>query len=322
MQLAGRHAVIFGGAGFIGGHLAARLAREGAQVLVADHEPPRGPLPAGVTYLTADVREPIGFEAPGPDPLVFNLAAVHRTPGHPDHEYFETNVAGAENVTAFCDAHGAKALWFTSSISVYGPTETPRSEQSPLEPTSAYGKSKRRAEELHRAWVEQGDGRRLVVVRPAAVFGPGENGNFTRLARTLRRGVFLYPGRKDTLKACGYVDDLVGSMLFMADRADPLVTYNYGYPTPPTIEQICATFVSVGGLKPPRGVVPAAPVMAAARVLSGAGLKTFDPDRVRKVFTSTNIQAKALAEAGFPYETDLAEAIRRWRAADPAGEFV
>ncbi len=78
--------------------------------------------------------------------------------------------------------HGASSLFFTSSISVYGPTEEPRTESSPLAPVSAYGESKLEAEGIHRRWVEAAAGRRLVVVRPAAVFGPGENGNFTRLA--------------------------------------------------------------------------------------------------------------------------------------------
>lgn len=322
LDLRDRHAVVFGGAGFIGGHLVASLTAAGATVLVADHEPPRGPLPAGATYLSADVREPIAFEAPGPDPLVFNLAAVHRTPGHPDHEYFETNVAGATNVTAFCARHGATRLWFTSSISVYGPTEVAVTEDSPLTPNSAYGASKAEAEGIHRAWVEADPARRLVVVRPAAVFGPGEHGNFTRLAGALKRGTFLYPGRKDTLKACGYVDDLIGSLFFMADRADPVATYNYGYPQPPTLEGICSAFVEVGGLRRPRGVLPAGPVMAAARLLDAAGLKTFDPERVKKLFNSTNVVPRRLVEEGFPYQTDLREAIGRWREAEPRGEFV
>ncbi len=322
LDLRDRHAVVFGGAGFIGGHLTAALTAAGARVLVADHEPPRAPLPAGATYLSADVREPIAFEAPGPDPLVFNLAAVHRTPGHPDHEYFETNVAGATNVTGFCERHAVTRLWFTSSISVYGPTEVAVTEDSPLTPNSAYGASKAEAEGIHRAWVEADPGRRLVVVRPAAVFGPGENGNFTRLAGALKRGTFLYPGRRDTLKACGYVEDLIGSLLFMADRADPVVTYNYGYPQPPTLESICRAFVEVGGLRRPRGVLPAGPVMAAARLLNAAGLKTFDPERVKKLFNSTNVVPQRLVDEGFPYETDLREAIGRWREAEPRGEFV
>jgi nucleoside-diphosphate-sugar epimerase len=321
LDLSDRHAVVFGGAGFIGSHLVASLTAAGASVVVADLQAPNQ-LPAGAGFERVDVREPIGIEAGGDDPLVFNLAAVHRTPGHPDHEYFETNVAGARNVTGFCTRNDVSSLFFTSSISVYGPTEEPRSETSPLTPASAYGKSKLEAEEIHRGWVGDGAGRRLVVVRPAAVFGPGENGNFTRLARGLRKGFFLYPGRRDTLKACGYVDDLIGSLYFMWSAADPVVTYNYAYPEPPTLEAICRAFHEVGGLPRPRGTIPTAPVLAVARLLSAAGLKTFDPERVRKLVASTNIQAHELRERGFPYETDLQSAIARWRAADPPGQFV
>lgn len=323
LNLKDRHATVFGGSGFIGGHLVASLARAGASVVVADLQPPDD-LPPGARFELVDVREPIALEPPVTDSLVFNLAAVHRTPGHPDHEYFETNVAGARNVTAFCARGGVSSLFFTSSISVYGPTEEPRVEASPPAPTSAYGRSKLEAEGIHRAWVaEDGDGdRRLVVVRPAAVFGPGENGNFTRLARGLRKGFFLYPGRKDTLKACGYVDDLIGSLFFMWGAADPVVTYNYGYAEPPTLEAICAAFHEVGGLPAPRGVIPTAPMLAVARLLSAFGLKTFDPERVRKLVASTNIRAEELNRRGFPYETDLRSAIARWRDADPPGEFV
>ena len=320
-DLSERHAVVFGGSGFIGSHLVASLTSAGARVTVADIESPAR-LPEGARFVEADVREPIAFDSGAADPLVFNLAAVHRTPGHPDHEYFETNVAGARNVTEFCAARGVTSLWFTSSISVYGPTEQPCSESSPLRPTSAYGRSKLEAEQIHRAWADAGVDRRLVVVRPAAVFGPGENGNFTRLAAGLRRGFFFYPGRKDTLKACGYVDDLIGSLYFMAAAADPVVTYNYGYAKPPTLEAICKAFQEVGGLPAPRGVIPAAPMLVVARLLSAVGLQTFDPDRVRKLVASTNIQAGELVARGYEYETDLGSAIARWRAADPQGQFV
>ena len=39
---------------------------------------------------------------------VFNFAAVHRTPGHEDHEYFETNINGAENVVAFAEKYNKR----------------------------------------------------------------------------------------------------------------------------------------------------------------------------------------------------------------------
>lgn len=321
LDLKGKEAIVFGGAGFIGTHLARALADAGATVVVADLHPPPA-LPSGGRFVETDVRMAIECEVRSRGPLVFNLAAVHRTPGHADREYFETNVAGARNVTEFCARNEVESLWFTSSISVYGPTEDPVDEASPLRPTSAYGRSKLEAEEIHREWAAVGGGRRLVVVRPAAVFGPGEGGNFTRLAAGLRRGFFLFPGRRDTLKACGYVDDLVRSLFFMWAAADPTVVYNYAYPKPPTLEAICAAFHEVGGLPAPRGTFPTGPVLAVARMLSAAGLKTFDPERVRKLVASTNVEARELASRDFEYETDLRSAVARWRDAEPRGRFV
>jgi nucleoside-diphosphate-sugar epimerase len=79
--------VILGGSGFIGRHLAARLAAEGAaEVVVVDRQAPRWPLPGAVRFVECDVRRPINLDLRSGSPLVFNLAAVHRTPGHPDYE--------------------------------------------------------------------------------------------------------------------------------------------------------------------------------------------------------------------------------------------
>lgn len=87
---------------------------------------------------------------PTPDDIIFNFAAVHRTPGHEDHEYFETNIRGAENVVAFAERHGIKQIVFTSSIAPYGPSEELKSEDTLPTPNSAYGISKLVAEKYMR----------------------------------------------------------------------------------------------------------------------------------------------------------------------------
>ena len=315
--------VLFGGAGFIGRHVTARLLREDvARVTVADLRTPDWQLPEGARFVECDVRQPIAAGLVDSSPAIFNLAAVHRTPGHADHEYFETNEAGARNVTAFARATTARVIWFTSSIAVYGPSEEAKTEASPLEPASAYGKSKMVAERIHREWAEEGDGRRLVIARPATVFGPGECGNFTRLAGALAQRRFVYPGRRDTRKACGYVDDLVSSMLFIEQFADPVAIYNFGYREPPTIEEICDAFAAAGSLPLPRGTIPLAVLLLAARVLRRMGLTSYDPERVMKLVRSTNIRAERLQEYGYEYETDLRSALARWQRTDPVGKFV
>lgn len=323
MNVEGTRAIIFGGAGFIGRHLThALIARKAAEVLVADLTKPNWPLPVGARFVSCDVRRPIDPALGPPEPKVFNLAAIHRTPGHPDHAYPNTNVPGAINVTAFCRNAGTSGVWFTSSISVYGPSEEPRTESSPLSPEGAYGESKVRAEAIHREWAHEAPGRKLIIVRPGTVFGPGEAGNFTRLAAALRDRRFFYPGRRDTVKACGYVADLIESLFFMTRCAAPVVTYNFGYDEPPTIAQVCEAFCRVGGFPRPRLTLPLGPLLLAAHLIARAGVSSFHPDRVRKLARSTDVRPEKLVREGFVFETDLQQALQRWREAAPRGLFV
>lgn len=135
----------------------------------------------GVNYIRCDVRKPIDVEIETTkDDVVFNLAAVHRTPGHKDIEYFETNIRGAENVTAWVESKGIKKMIFTSSIAPYGAAEALKKETTLPTPNTPYGISKLVAEKIHETWKEKNQGQ-LIIVRPGIVYGKGEHGNMTRL---------------------------------------------------------------------------------------------------------------------------------------------
>jgi GlcNAc-P-P-Und epimerase len=317
-----RSAILFGGSGFIGTHLVEALAARGfSEIVVADLGPPARPLPAAARYVVCDVRSPIEVELGG-SPLVVNLAAVHRTPGHEDHEYLDTNINGARNVVDFASRTGSSHLCFTSSIAVYGSSELPLTEESTLAPTTAYGRSKLAAEELHEQWARAADDRRLVIVRPGTVFGAGEAGNFTRLASALRRRRFVYPGRKDTRKACGYVHDLVESLFFVDGLDHSVSVYNFCYPQPPTIEEVCVAFCSVAGYPEPILRVPAPLLYGVARAAHAVGLKDLNPERIAKLVHSTNIVPAFLARHGFRFDYELRAALSDWLASDPPGRFV
>lgn len=77
------------------------------------------------TFIGYDIRKPIENLpfTPTEDDVIFNFAAVHRNPGHEDHEYFETNIRGAENVVAFAEKWNIKKIVFISSIAPYGAAE-------------------------------------------------------------------------------------------------------------------------------------------------------------------------------------------------------
>ena len=157
--------VIFGGSGYIGGRLAYHLLMHGrfSWVHLAD-----------ITYAAIDVRKAIPVDLTSEPPQwIFNLAAVHREPGHADQEYFDTNLSGAENVCGYASVTRCRNVYFTSSISVYGPTQGATSEASAIRPNSPYGGSKLPAEWIHRAWREGCSERRLIICRPGVVYGPG-----------------------------------------------------------------------------------------------------------------------------------------------------
>jgi nucleoside-diphosphate-sugar epimerase len=319
--------VIFGGAGFFGTHLARAMTASGdySRILSVDHKPPQDPLP-GVEYVPGDVNKLIVIQNPPAGAEVYNFAAVHTTPGHEDWEYFWTNEWGAINVCNFADAIGAPLIMFSSSIAAYGPTEAPLDENGPFAPTSAYGRSKLIAESIHRMWLNARPGRKLRIVRPAVIFGCGERGNFTRLAALLKRGRFYYPGRDDTVKACGYVGELVRSMLFVRDLPDIEIAYNFAYPERYTIREICADFCAEGGYRMPGTIIPTGLMLLgglAFEILAALGLKTsINRARVKKLTLSTNIVPRKLMELDYPFETDLKSGLACWRAESPNGDFI
>jgi nucleoside-diphosphate-sugar epimerase len=326
-NVSGRAAVIFGGAGFFGTHLARAMAAGGEydRILSVDRDPPANPV-AGVEYMRGDVNHPISIANAPAGAEVYNFAAVHTTPGHEDWEYFWTNEWGAINVCNFAEAIGAPLMVFSSSIAAYGPTEAPLDESGPFAPTSAYGRSKLIAESIHRMWLKAGPGRKLRIVRPAVIFGRGERGNFTRLAAMLKRGRFYYPGRDDAVKACGYVGELVRSMLFVRDLPDDEIAYNFAYPERYTTRDIVAAFCAEGGFRLPKTVVPAWLMLLGGltfEILAALGLKTsINRARVMKLTLSTNIVPRKLMELNYPFETDLKSGLARWRADTAGGNFV
>ena len=321
-------AIVFGGAGFIGSHLLERLAADnpGAELYSVDIGTPRFRV-AGVHYVEHDITQPVPSQLCGSgSAVIFNLAAVHTTPGHEDWEYYHTNVLGACNVCRYATDIGATQIVFTSSISVYGPTEAPRDEDSRIEPVSASGRSKAMAESIHQLWQsERSAERRLTIARPAVIYGPTERGNFTRLAQLLAKQRFVYPGRKDTIKSCGYVKDLVSSMLFMSAKNEATSVYNFCYPERYTSENICAAFSDVAGYKRPHIVAPIGLMLLgglAFEILGKLGVNTkVNRARVKKLFYSTNIVPKRLQEAGFQYGYSLRDSLSDWKNGSKTQEF-
>lgn len=323
--------IIIGGTGFVGTHLTNLLnsVHPETNVWNLDIVKPGTPNPVvkdykpavkegemlGSTWVECDIRKPIGELpfTPTPEDVIFNFAAVHRTPGHEDVEYFETNIHGAENVCAFAEKYGIKTIVFTSSIAPYGAAEELKTEETLPTPNTAYGISKLVAEKIHLAWQAGGE-RRLLIVRPGVVFGKGENGNFSRLYWGIRDHSFAYPGRKDTIKACVYVKELVRFILWdVEERQTPFDIFNCTFEPAYTIEQIVKAMKKVTGLTQSVPYIPNSVVkpLALGAKLFGSPMGIC-PARVKKLQISTNICGKKMKESGYQFKWTFEEALEDW----------
>ena len=306
--------IIFGGSGFIGTHLIHLLRQEcvrpGDKIYDLDLVMPgeEGIVPGvvekneGVEYIRADVRKPLTLDfTPTPEDVIFHLAAVHRTPGHPDEAYFETNIRGAENVTAFAERYGIRKILFTSSIAPYGASEELKNEETLPMPNTPYGISKLVAEEIHCVWQARDPQRELTIVRPGIVYGKGEHGNMTRLYKGQKKHYFFYAGRKDTVKACIYVKELVR---FFKDRV-----LDHSFPGVGLYAMQAAT-----EMHRHIPLIPGKLLLFAAAVLGPIGGKKvgIHPARVKKLMVSTNVSGKKMAATGYSFHYTLEESFRDW----------
>lgn len=338
----GNTVVLFGGTGFIGTHLAQHWLREklAETIVLVDLAPPRtdayaaglqeGLRSGQVQYVAGDLREPIAAERlPGHADLIFNLAAVHREPGHAAREYFETNLAGADHVCAWASAVGCRRMVFTSSISPYGPSEDLKDESSVPVPETPYGSSKLAAEKIHLGWQAGGTGRQLLILRPGVVFGPGEGGNVTRLVRSLVKGYFVYMGNRKTRKAGGYVKELCRVAQFGLEQLDAQnranLLLNFSMNPPPSLEDFVTSIQKTAGLKGQPKSVPRWALLGASYPIDGIartfGMRTpVSPVRVRKLFRSTSVDPRGLRELGYTWEYSLDGAFADWKR-DVPGDF-
>jgi nucleoside-diphosphate-sugar epimerase len=331
--------VVFGGVGFIGTHIASHLLANDRvdRVWLADVAPthpdtwPKQLQEAHrqgrVQCVTVDVRQPIDHaKLPTEAEMVVNLAAIHREPGHERYEYFATNLPGADNVCAWAERTHCQQMIFTSSIAPYGPTEERKDETSLPVPISAYGASKLAAEKIHLAWQRADNRRKLVIVRPGVVFGPGEGGNVTRMIRAVVGRYFFYMGNRQTRKAGGYVKELCFALTWVMEWQERTGTnvalFNFSMDPAPTVEEYVEAICRVSQVQRFIPSVPYTLLLGASYpidlVTRAFGFhQPISPVRVRKLVRSNNIVPGFLRANGYSYQYTLERALADWRMDRP-----
>src|SRR5438045_3450908 len=142
-----KHALVTGGAGFIGSHIADALIARGWRVSVIDdlstgnrqNVNPRAELHVG------DIRDPAAAElvrSARPDVVVHQAAQVDVRKSVADAaQDADINIVGSVRLLQAAADAGVKRFVFASSGgAIYGePVEVPQSEEHPMNPLSPYG---------------------------------------------------------------------------------------------------------------------------------------------------------------------------------------
>jgi nucleoside-diphosphate-sugar epimerase len=189
---------VTGGTGFVGSHLIDAALASGNQVVALTRR--EQPARAGVTWVAGDLHDRAALEQ-----LVEDAEAVIHVAGvisARDAAAFEKgNVEGTLAMLAAATAGGVRRFVHVSSLAAREPK------------LSLYGASKARSEEL-----VHGSGLDWSIVRPPAVYGPGDRETL-ELFRMAKLGVMLMPpkGRVSVIHA----DDLARLLLALAGRQAP-----------------------------------------------------------------------------------------------------
>lgn len=231
-------ALVTGGAGFIGSHIAERLTSLGHSVRVVDnlstgfrHNLDHIP---GVDFVEGDLRDPGVCEAVmrGIE-VVFHVAALPSVPRSlrdPIGSH-ESNVTATVNVLEAARHAGVRRLVYSSSSSVYGDTRVlPKTEAVEPLPKSPYAAAKLAGELYVLAYARAGllEG---VALRYFNVFGPRQDPNgpyaaviplFMRSALTGDR-VPLFGDGSQT-RDFTYIDNVVDANLLAASQPADRVT--------------------------------------------------------------------------------------------------
>lgn len=224
-----KHALVTGGAGFIGSHLVDKLLAEGWQVTVVDNFDPfydpavkRRNIAPHLDYsnyrlIKADIRdlETLHAELSGEYDVIVHLAAKAGVrPSIQDPIGYQTvNVGGTQNLLELAKEWGVKQFVFASSSSVYGinPNVPWREDDPVLLPISPYAATKVAGELLGHVY-SQLHGIRFIALRFFTVYGPRQRPDLAihKFARLMlkREPLPLY-GNGSSSRDYTYIDDII-----------------------------------------------------------------------------------------------------------------
>ena len=311
--------LVTGATGFTGGALACKLANQGHQVvaLVRENANTRELEKIDAELIVGDISdaEAVNTAAQGVD-IIYHIAAVYRTAGHPDDYYYAVNIQGVQNIIDAAINQNVSRTVHCSTIGVHGDIEEiPSNEESPFNPGDIYQRTKLAGEELFAKAMDSGLAGS--IFRPGAIYGPGDM-RLLKMFKQIKRGFFPLFGGGSNLYHLSYIDDLTDGIILCGEHPSALgqrfILCSNEYDT---LKKLSATIAKQLKVKPPEFAPPIGPLMLAAKICEAIckPLGIDPPLHTRRVEFFVKSRAfsnsKARKMIGFEPKISTEEGVRR-----------
>jgi nucleoside-diphosphate-sugar epimerase len=286
---------VTGATGFVGGAIVERLAAAGHEVVGLGRQP--RPPGYGHAYQAWDLAS----GEPAPAVLVEADAVVHAaanvSPWGSDGPFIATTVEGTQRVIDGLSPE--TRLVVIGSASVYDPrvphvgAREPEAPVSPERYLNAYGRAKAAQERL--ALAARPD---AIVLRPRAIWGPGDRTLLPRILSRIRAGHLPLPGGGRSAISATHISSVVTAVEAALDHPTVRGPVNVADATPTTAAALIVTVAGALGI--PMRVVPVPSTLAWAA--SGLVEAVWMVGRLRR---EPPVSRYAIAALARPFTLDL-----------------
>ena len=213
--------LVTGGTGFTGKALVRRLLDEGHHVVALDYK--EGLKTEELRQWGAEVvigsvtdRDCVKRCMQGVD-IVQHLAAAFRELNVPESYYDHVNVDGTRLCLEEAHAANVKKFIYCSTCGIHGNvTDPPTDEDHNIAPADYYQSTKYKAEPVCLDFMKE-TGLPVTILRPSAIYGPGDPERFHMIFKRVARGRFPMFGNGKTLYHPVYIDNLVDACVLAMD---------------------------------------------------------------------------------------------------------
>lgn len=313
--------LVTGGAGFTGKALVRRMVDAGHEVIVLDCRDGYKTWEIeqwGVRYVRGSITDPALVEqCMEKVEIVHHIAAAFRDVKASPSHYREVNINGTRLLLDAALRHGVQKFIHCSTCGVHGGVDSPpANELAPIKPEDYYQQSKYEAEPVVLEYVKRG--LKATILRPAAIFGPGDLGRYFLIFKQLQRGWFPVFGTGKVLYHSLYIDNFLDAfeLAMASDRGhgEAYLIADEGFQS---IEQLVRMAAEAMGTKTRFRRFPLWPLIAASYLVAAAckPLGIVPPLHPRRLEFYTLDRAfdigKARRDLGYSPRVGLADGLRR-----------